>query len=115
MTMMTNGCFDDDDHDHDDHDHSIIMMIIMMMLMFTAGWMEAGNCRDLLLDKLQQLQPVFPPQIHPCKYTLAIRIKYTPAFHAHIHFAFHTQIRPCHSYTNTLLPVVQKYTLAFHT
>ena len=75
MTMMTNGCLDDDDHDHDDHDHSIIMMIIMMMLMFTAGWMEAGNCRDLLLDKLQQLQPVFPAQIHPC-----------------------------HSYTNTLLP-----------
>ena len=67
MTMMTNGCFDDADHDDGDHRRLVIMMIMMMMIMmtmmFTAGWMEAGNCRDLLLDKLQQLQPVFPAQI----------------------------------------------------
>ena len=30
--------------------------------------MEAGNCRDLLLAKLQQLRPAWPAQIH---YTLS--------------------------------------------
>ena len=43
---------------------TMIKMMMMMMMMMTAGWMDVGNCRDLLLDKLQQLQPVFRAQIH---------------------------------------------------
>ena len=36
----------------------------------TAGWMEARNCRDLLLNKLLQLRPLplLTPQIHNYKY-----------------------------------------------
>ena len=86
----------------------MMMMVMMMMTMMTAGWREAGNCRDLLLDKLQQLQPVFRAQIHSClSYTntfWSLKLKYT--------LASQTQIHSCPSYTNTLLPLIHKYTLA---
>ena len=63
-----------------------MIKMIMRMMMMTAGWMDVGNCRDLLLDKLQQLQPVFRAQIHSSP-----------------------------SYTNTLLPLIHKYTFASYT